>query len=363
MDDTRIRETVPTLRYLLGKKAIVILLSHLGRPDGKHKKELRLDPIARRLQRLLGKRVTKLDDCIGKAVEEKIKDAEPGSVFLLENVRFHAEEEKNDAHFSKQLARLGDLFVAESFGTAHRAHSSTAGIARYLPAYAGFLMEKEINALSPLLKNPRKPLALIIGGAKIDTKIGLIKSFFKKADFILIGGALANTFLAAEGHNIGASYYEKDKLDCARDILLEAQKKRVTILLPTDAILADSIDTESEVANLPLEDIEGEMKIFDIGALTLQKFIATLLTCKTVIWNGPLGLYEHKKFSGGTRMIGSALARMKKTKTYLGGGDTVDALLRSHIDLRAFTHVSTGGGAMLEFLEGKKLPGIWILQK
>ena len=361
-DDTRIRETLPTLKYLLKGKARVIIMTHLGRPDGKVVPGLRLNPIATRLQKLLGKPVKKLNECIGPAIEKEISKMKDGSVVMLENVRFHEEEEACDVGFSKDLAKLGDVYVNDAFGTCHRAHSSTAGVAKYLPSYAGFLVEREVKFLTPLLTKPKKPLTLIVGGAKVDTKIGILKNFLGKANYILIGGALANTFLAAEGFDMGTSLYEKDKLEIARDILLEAQKKRIKVLMPVDAIVADEILENATTLDLPLEDIEGNMKILDIGNITRLNYISIIKKSKTVIWNGPLGLHEAKPFAGGSKAIAKALAA-SKAATYLGGGDTIDAINRFKISPKKFTFVSTGGGAMLKFMEGKKLPGIQALER
>lgn len=363
-DDTRIRETLPTIKFLLKKGAAVVIMTHMGRPEGKKVDSLKLDAIAAHLQKLLKKRVEKLDDCIGKKVEAHIKKMQPGDIVLMENVRFHKEEEKNEQKFTRALARFGDFFVNDAFAACHRMHSSTAGVSKYLPSYAGFLIEREIKNLTPLLKKPAHPLVLIVGGAKIDTKIGLIKNFFGKADSILIGGALANTFLAAEGFDVGQSLYEKNKLDAAREILMLAEKRGQTLLIPEDAIVADNATEYAKTLDLPLEDIEGNMKILDIGGKTRRRYIAEIRMAKTVIWNGPMGLYEFTPFSGGTRAIAKQLARQKgKTNAVVGGGDTQDALSRFKIPPKKFTFVSTGGGAMLEFLEGKALPGIKALMR
>lgn len=362
-DDTRIRETLPTIKFLLRKKAKVIVMTHLGRPEGKVVDSLKLDAVASRLKKLLGKPVHKLHNCIGKSVANEIKKMKDGNVILLENIRFHPEEEACEPKFTKNLAELGDIFVNDAFAACHRAHASTAGIAKYLPAYAGFLVEKELNHLSPLIKNPKKPITLIVGGAKIDTKIGLIKSFYGKAENILIGGALANTFLAAQGYDIGKSLYEKNKLEQARELLMLAEKRGQKIFLPQDAVLADIAAEYAKTIDLPLEDIEGDMKILDIGKHTQTRFIEIIKNSKTVIWNGPLGLYEFSPFRSGTMAVAKTLASLKgKIKTYLGGGDTIDALKRCGISAKKFTFVSTGGGAMLEFLEGKRLPGIEVLK-
>lgn len=363
-DDTRIQESLPTITHLQKEGARVIIATHLGRPDGKPSPEFRLDPVAKHLEKLLGTDVVKLDDCIGKKVEVAISNMKDGDVLMLENMRFHAEEELNDPAFSQALASLADLFVNEAFGASHRAHSSVCGVAKFLPAYAGLLMEKEISALSPLLHHPHKPLTLIIGGAKIDTKIGLLKNFLDIADTILIGGGLANTFLASEGFNIGASFYEEQKVEVARDIVGEAELKGKKILIPEDVVVADEIGETVETAIVPVEDVEGHMKILDIGEKTRRKFIEEIEKSRTIIWNGPLGLYEFTPFASGTKEIAKAISILHgKATTVIGGGDTIDALHRAGIDSKQFTHISTGGGAMLEFLEGKKLPGIEALKR
>jgi phosphoglycerate kinase len=360
-DDTRIKETLPTINFLLKSKAKIILMSHLGRPDGKVKKDLRLDPIAKQLGKLLKKPVKKLDDCIGPKVEKAVAAMKPGEVILLENTRFHAEEEKCDKAFSKELAKLGDIFVIDAFGTAHRAHSSTYGISEYIPAYAGFLMEKEVKVLTELMQKTAHPLTLIIGGAKIDTKIGLIKNFMTKADNLLIGGGLANTFLAAAGFDVAKSLCEKEKLTVAREIMLEAEALKKNFVLPEDVVVAEKISDKAKTLTVPVEDVEGNMQMLDVGQKTIKNFLRIIFKSKTIIWNGPMGVYEKTPFSKGTSAIARALAGSKNVKTILGGGDTVDAINHFKISTKKFTHVSTGGGAMIEFLEGRELPGVKIV--
>lgn len=361
-DDTRIRETLPTIKYLLKKKARVVVITHLGRPEGRVVDKLKLNAVADRLKKLLGKKVIKLKNSVGKSVEAEVKKMQDGDIILLENIRFHPEEEACNMKFSKSLARLGDVFVNDAFAACHRKHASTYGIAKYLPAYAGFLVEREIKFLTPLLRHPRKPIVLITGGAKVKTKIGLLKNYIGKTHAILVGGALANTFLAAQGYDIGNSLYEPNEIEAAREILMLAEKKAQRILLPNDAIVADEVTEYAKTADLPLEDIEGSMKILDIGSRTAERFTDAIKETKTIIWNGPVGLYEFAPFSKGTKLIAKTLASFKR-KTYIGGGDTIDALKRFKIPLKKFTFVSTGGGAMLEFLEGKILPGIEVLTK
>ena len=361
-DDTRIRETLPTIKFLVKKGAAVVIITHLGRPEGKTVDGLKLDAVAKQLSKLLHKPCKKIGSATDKTTAKRIKELKPGNVVLLENIRFHPQEETCEPAFVKKLASLGDIFVNDAFAACHRKHASTAGIAKLLPSYAGFLVEREIKNLTPLLKKPARPIVVIVGGAKIDTKIGLIKSFFGKADAILIGGALANTFLAAEGFDIGRSLYEKNKIETAREILMLAEKRGQTLLIPEDAVVADSATNYAKTLDLPLEDIEGDMKILDIGGRTRHRYVTEIRSAKTVIWNGPMGLYEFTPFSGGTLAIARQLARQKgKTKTFAGGGDTLDALARFKIPSSKFTFVSTGGGAMLEFLEGRALPGIKAL--
>ncbi len=361
-DDTRIRQSLPTLKHLIGQNAKIIIMSHLGRPKGEVKEELRLTPVADHLSKLLNAPVIKVESCIGAEVEEAIKSIKNGQVLMLENTRFHAEEKKNDPGFAKKLASYADVYVSDAFGTVHRAHASTEGVAHHLPAYAGFLIEKEIAALSPLLEEPQKPFVLIMGGAKIDTKIGVMKNYLEKADKIIVGGGLANTFLLARGFDVGASLCQKDKIETAREIMLEAEKANCEIVMPQDVIAADEISDDAITADANIRGIEGDMQILDVGEESLKQFIEIVNEAATIIWNGPLGLYEKKPFEKGTREIAWAI-KNSSAKSYLGGGDTVDAIKRFEISPDSFTHVSTGGGAMLEFLEGKDLPGLKVLMK
>jgi len=363
-DDTRITEALPTINYLLEKGAKVILMSHLGRPDGKIVENLKLDPIAEKLSELIEKPVKKLNDCIGPEVEQAIKNMRTGEIILMENTRFHPEEENCDKEFSKKLASLGQLAVIDSFGTAHRKHASTYGIARFIPAYAGLLVEKEINALSNLMEHTERPFVIIMGGSKIQTKIGVMKNFLGKADHFLVGGGLANTFLAAKGFNVGDSLYEKDQIPTAQEIMLETETMHGEFHLPIDAVVADEITVTAKTLDIPVEDTEGKMKILDIGRNTITEFETIIAKAKTIIWNGPVGLFENEKFSRGTRHIAVAVANAtsnNNAKSIIGGGDTIDAINNFGMDLNKYTHVSTGGGAMLEFLEGTMLPGIEII--
>ena len=360
-DDTRIKESLPTIKYLIEQGAKIILMSHLGRPKGEIDEKLRLDPIAKRLAELIGKPVIKVDKCVGKDVDKAISSLGFGNILMLENTRFHKEEKENNKEFAKKLASYADLYISDAFGTVHRAHASTEGIAHYLPAYAGFLMDKEVTALSPLLGEVEKPFILLLGGAKIDTKIGVIKTYIKKADKILLGGGLANTFVYAKGFNVGASLCEKDKMELAQELMMEAEESGCEIVTPGGAVVADEIGDNVITADIEITGVEGNMQILDIGVKSTNKYIEILQNAGTIIWNGPMGLYEKTPFENGTKQIAQALTQVKG-KTYIGGGDTLDALKKFNIDKSLFTHVSTGGGAMLEFLEGKELPGLKVLE-
>lgn len=361
-DDTRIKASLPTLNYLINQGAKIIITSHLGRPKGKINEDMRLTPVAKHLSKLIDKPVVKVDSCIGQDVDRAIEALGFGDILILENTRFHKEEKENDTAFAKKLASYGDIFVNDAFGTAHRAHASTEGVAHHLPSYAGLLMEKEIKALSPLLEKVERPFVLLLGGAKIDTKIGVIKEYIKKADTILLGGGLANTFVYARGYDVGESLCEKDKMELAQELIMEAENEGCEIVTPGGMIVADEIADDVITADMEITGVEGTMKMLDIGERSTKKYIRILKEAKTIIWNGPVGLYEKKPFENGTRRIAQALAAVNG-KTYLGGGDTLDALKKFNIDHESFTHVSTGGGAMLEFLEGKELPGLTVLQK
>lgn len=366
-DTTRLEESLPTVRHLIKEGAKVILMSHLGRPKTgaslKENAEFTLKLVAVAFSKLLKKPVAFAEDCVGPKAEKAVRSLKNGEVILLENTRFHEGEEKNDPNFTKQLAALGEIFVSDAFGTVHRAHGSTVGVAAHLPSFAGLLLEKEIRALTPLLKGPAHPVVLIVGGAKIDTKIGVLKNFLNKADTFIIGGGLANTFLAGEGYDVGASLYEKDKVELAQEIMLESEKDKEAFLLPQDAVVADEVKEDAEVLDIPVEDVELDMRILDIGRLTTGRYVEAIGRAKTIIWNGPVGLYEMKPFERGTREIAKAVAAATKkgAVTVLGGGDTIDAIKKFGHSPSEFTHVSTGGGAMLEFLESKTLPGIAAL--
>lgn len=362
-DDTRITQSLETIKYLKNKGTKLIIMSHMGRPGGKVVEELRLTKVAKYLSKLLKTPVKKTDDVLDEKVKEEIDKMKDGEILMLENTRFRKEEKECEKKFTKELASLGEIFVNDAFSAAHRKHASTTGIADHLPVYAGYLMQREIENLAPIIeKEPIRPLTLIFGGAKIDTKIGVIKNFIEKADYFLIGGALANTFLAAAGYNVGKSLYEEDKIEIAQEIMLESEKHHERFIIPHDVVVASEISDEAETAHLPIEDVMGDMQILDIGKWTAEKFNNIIEKSGTVIWNGPLGLYEHTPFQKGTKLVASALAR-HDCISIIGGGDTSDALKRLNIPSGNFTHISTGGGACLEFLSGEKLPGIEILKK
>jgi len=359
-DDIRIRSAVPTIKYAIDKGAKVILMSHLGRPDGKVVDSMRLTPVAKKLEELLGKKVTKTDDCTGDAVKKTVAAMKPGDVVLLENLRFHAEEEKNDPIFAKELASLGDLFVNDAFGTAHRAHASTEGVTKYLPSVAGFLLEKEIQYLGQSVDDPKRPFVAILGGAKVKDKIKVIDNLLNKVDALIIGGGMAYTFLKAKGHTIGNSKLDKDGFDTAKQALDKAAKKNIPILLPIDNVIADKFDANANT-KLVGEDIPDGWMGLDIGPETIKLFEDKLKDAKTVIWNGPMGVFEMDKFANGTETIARFLAGLKGAATIIGGGDTAAAMLKFKVEDK-MTHISTGGGASLEYLEGRGLPGIDALQ-
>jgi len=360
-DDMRIEAALPTIRYLGEQGAKLILVTHLGRPKGVTEK-LRLDPVAARLQELLGRPVRKLSATVGPEVEAAVAAMAPGDVVLLENVRFYPEEEKNDPEFARRLAALADVYVNDAFGTAHRAHASTEGVARLLPAVAGFLMQKELDALGSALDNPRRPFVAILGGAKVGDKIGVIQHLLDKVDALLIGGGMANTFLKAQGHEIGKSLLDADHLDVARETLAQARERGVRLELPVDVVVAPEFRANAPSHVVPVTAIPAEMMAMDIGPATLREFGAALRDAKTVLWNGPLGVFEMPAFAEGTRAITGALADVTAAggTTIIGGGDSAAAVEQAGL-VDQVTHVSTGGGASLEFLEGKELPGVAAL--
>jgi phosphoglycerate kinase len=363
-DDTRIRAALPTIKDLTAKGAKVVLASHMGRPKpGEDNSKLKLDPVAKRLSELLGQDVIKCDDCIGDEVAAKVGAMQGGQVALLENVRFYAEEEKNDSEFAKKLAAVADLYVNDAFGTAHRAHASTEGVTKYLsPSVAGYLIEKELQFLQSAIDNPQRPLAAIVGGSKVSSKITVIDTLLDKVDKLLIGGGMIFTFYKARGLNVGKSLVEEDKLELARELEAKAKAKGVQLLLPVDVVVADNFDANANAQTVTIDAIPDGWMGLDIGPESVKEFQTALSDCKSVIWNGPMGVFEFDKFAVGTEAIARTLADLTKTgtTTIIGGGDSVAAVEKVGV-ADQMSHISTGGGASLELLEGKILPGIAAL--
>lgn len=358
-DDTRITASLPTIQYLLEQKAAVILMAHLGRPKGQVKPELSLAPVAKHLGKLLGKKILFAPDCVGEAAQAAASKLKPGHILLLENLRFHKEEEKNDMEFAEKLASLADLYVNDGFGVSHRAHASVEGVTHFLPAAAGFLLEKEIQYVGKAVTNPLHPFVAIIGGAKVSDKIGVISNLLDKVDTLLIGGGMANTFLAAQGYKMGKSLVEEDKLDLAKELLAKAKKNKVNMLLPTDLVMAAAFAPDAEHVTEKVKNLNQAYMALDIGAETSKAYAEALADAKMIVWNGPMGVFEMDAFCKGTEAVAKAVAKSRAT-SIVGGGDSVAAIEKLGLAKR-ITHISTGGGASLEYLEGKVLPGVAAL--
>lgn len=361
-DDVRIRAALPTIEYLLENEAAVILLSHLGRPKGEPKPEFTLAPVAKRLGELLDKEVKFLDSeqVVDDNVRAAVKELQPGDVALLQNTRYRKEEEKNDEGFAKVLSELGELYVNDAFGTSHRAHASNVGLASNLPSAIGFLVEKEVEAMGNMLEDPKRPFVAIMGGAKVSDKIGVIENLLGKVDTLLLGGGMAYTFLKAQGYEIGKSLLEEDKVDLSQELMEKAKSQGVTLLLPTDVVIAKEIDENAETKIVDINEIPADMEGLDIGPKTREQFAQEIARARTIVWNGPMGVFEVSPFSEGTKAVANALAESDAV-TIVGGGDSALAIEQAGLKDR-ITHVSTGGGASLELLEGKELPGIVAME-
>ncbi|MGD2065379.1 MAG: phosphoglycerate kinase [Dehalococcoidia bacterium] len=358
-NDSRIRASIPTIKYLVDHKAKIILCSHLGRPKGRVVKNLQMAPIAQRLSQLMGLPVTMASDCIGQEVESKIGTLKEGDILFLENLRFHPEEEANNPDFARKLAELADIYINDAFGSAHRVHASTVGVAKYLPAVAGFLMKKELEVMGKLLDNPERPSACLIGGAKVGDKIELLQNMLRKVDMLLVGGGMAATFLKTQGYEVGHSLTEDDKLGLAKELLQEAEELKVPFLLPVDAVVAEEIKDGAPTRVVPTTNIPSGGHIVDIGPQSIELFYNELRRCRTITWNGPMGIYEIPQFAQGTRSIASFLSTLNAT-TVIGGGSSAEIVQEMGLSDK-MTHVSTGGGASLRFLEGVTLPGVKVL--
>ena len=359
-DNRRIVAALPTIKYLIEQGCKIVLCSHLGRPKGEVKKEFSLSPVAKELSKLLGKEVIMANDVIGDDAKNKASKLNNGDVMLLENVRFHREETDNDPEFAKKLSEFGEVFVNDAFGTAHRAHASTEGVTHYLPAVSGFLIEKELKFLGDALKNPERPFMAILGGRKVSDKIGVIESLLEKVDVLMIGGAMAYTFFKSMGYEVGNSVCELDKIDLAKEIMEKAKEKNVKFMLPVDTKIGKEFNPNTESKTVKFSEIPEGWEGFDIGEETIKMYSEEVKKAKTIIWNGPVGLFEFDQFAIGTNSIAKALADVNAVKI-IGGGDSAAAVEKAGL-AEKFTHISTGGGASLEFLEGKKLPGIEALQ-
>ena len=360
-DNRRIVGALPTIKYLLEQNCKIVLCSHLGRPKGEFNKKYSLLPVQKELSKLLNKEVKLAEDVVGESAKTLTSNMQEGEIVLLENVRFDAREEKNDETFSKELASMAEIFVNDAFGTAHRAHSSTAGIAQFLPAVSGFLIEKELNFLGSALENPKRSFVAILGGSKVSDKIGVIDRLLEKVDTLMIGGGMAYTFIKSMGYNVGNSLCEEDKLDLAQSLMKKAEEKGVKLVLPVDNVIADEISKEANVKTINSDEIPDGWEGLDIGPRTIETFENELQNAKTVLWNGPVGYSELEKFANGTKSIAETLANLDDCITVVGGGDSAAAIEKMGLADK-FSHISTGGGASLEFIEGKKLPGIECLQ-
>ena len=360
-DNTRIKAALPTVKYILEQGASLVVMSHFGRPKGQKNPDFSMAPIAKEFEALLGKPVKLAPDVIGDEVEAEVKALKPGEVLLLENVRFYKEEEANDPEFAKKLASYGDIYCNDAFGTAHRAHASTEGVSHYLPSYAGFLIEKEVKFMAPLLENPDKPFVAIIGGSKVSSKITVLESLVKTCDTIVIGGGMAYTFLNVLGHKIGKSLFEPDYVETAKAFLDKAAEKGVKVILPVDNVCAKEFSETAEPILVNSDNISDDLMGMDIGPKTVKLIVDAIKDAKSVVWNGPMGVFEFDAFAKGTEEVAKALADSNAT-TVVGGGDSVAAINKFHLADK-ISHVSTGGGASLEFLEGKVLPGIKALEK
>lgn len=359
-DDTRIRAAIPTIEKLEQSGAKVILASHLGRPKGEVKDDMRLTAVGERLSKLLGKQVTKLDDSVGEVVQNTVANMKKGDIVLLENVRFHKGEEKNDEELAKFFASLADIYVNDAFGTAHRAHASTEGVAKFIPGVSGLLMEKELDVLGKALLNPEHPFTAIIGGAKVKDKIGVIDNLLDKVDNLIIGGGLSFTFIKAQGYSIGKSLLEEDKIDLAKSFIEKAKAKGVNLYMPIDAVVAKEFSNDAETKVVDVNEIPEDWMGLDIGPKTAEQFKEVILNSKLIIWNGPMGVFEMDKFANGTKAVAEAMAETKGY-TVIGGGDSAAAVEKFNVADK-MDHISTGGGASLELMEGKYLPGIVALQ-
>ena len=361
-DSTRIKAALPTIEYLIREEAKVLLISHLGRPGGKINEDLRMDAVAKELANQLNKEVKKADDCIGEEVKKAADNLENGEVLLLENSRFYAGEKANDPEFAKKLASLADLYVNDAFGAAHRAHATTVGVTEYLPAAAGFLMQKELNALGEVMTDPESPFVAIMGGAKVSDKIDVIKNLINKVDILIVAGGIANTFLLAKGYEVGDSLVEADKVDLAKELMIEAEEKGVNIVLPIDVVIADDFSNDAETQVVNADQILAGWQVLDCGGPeSLKQYKEIIKNAKTVIWNGPLGVFEMEKFAHGTVELAKALGQ-SDAHSVIGGGDSAAAINMAGV-ADQMNHISTGGGASLMFFEGKELPGVAALDE